>query len=74
MTTICLSEEIIALLDNLDGPMDFCDESGNLLGSFLPEAAMQELLPIAAAQAELHAVEGQLGPEMSVYGFEADLE
>ena len=40
MTTICLSEEIIAALANLDEPLDFCDESGHLLGSFVPEAAM----------------------------------
>ena len=41
MTTICLSEEIIALLENLDEPLDFCDETGRLLGTFIPEAAMR---------------------------------
>ncbi len=76
MTTICLSEETIASLKNLDEPLDFCDESGHLLGSFTPDMAMQKLLPIAAAESEgdLRAVEGQLGPEMSVFGFETDLE
>ena len=61
MTTICLSEKAIASLENLDEPLDFCDESGHLLGSFIPEAAMQELLPIAEAEGDLRAVEGQLG-------------
>ena len=78
MTTICLSEETIASLENLDEPLDFCDESGHLLGSFIPEAAMHdpaaELLPIAEAEGDLRAVEGQLGPEMCVFGFETDLE
>ena len=74
MTAICLSEEVIALLENLDQPLDFCDESGYLLGSFIPEPAMQELLPIAEAEDDLRAVEAQLGPEMCVFGFEMDLE
>ena len=73
MTTICLSEEVIALLQNLDEPLDFCDESGHLLGSFVPEAAMQELIPIVAA-GDVPVVEEQLGPEMCVFGFVADLE
>ncbi len=74
MTTICLSQEIIASLENLDKPLDFCDESGHLLGSFIPEMAMQELLPIAEAEVDLRVVEAQLGPEMGVFGFETDLE
>jgi len=74
MTTICVSQEIIASLENLDKPLDFCDESGRLLGSFIPEMAMQELRPIAEAEGDLRAVEEQLGPEMGVYGFETDLE
>jgi hypothetical protein len=74
MTTVCLSEKVIASLENLDEPLDFCDESGHLLGSFIPEAAMQELRPLAEAEGDLRAVEGQLGPEMCVFGFETDLE
>ncbi len=74
MTTICLTEEMIASLDNLEGPLDFCDESGHLLGSFIPETAMQELLPIEKVEFQLHVVEEQLGPEMGIYGFETDLE
>jgi len=74
MTTICLSEKLIEGLENLDEPLDFCDESGHLLGSFIPEAAMQEMLPVAVLEADLGAVEGRLGPEMSVFGFETDLE
>jgi len=74
MTTICLSEEIIAVLENLDEPHDFCDEAGHLLGSFIPEAVMPELLPIVAAEGVLEAAEEDLGPEICIYGFERDLE
>jgi len=74
MTTICLSEKIIESLEKLDEPLDFCDESGHLLGSFIPEAAMPELLPMVAAEAVLRAAEEDLGPEICVYGFERDLE
>ena len=74
MTTICLSEQIIAKLDNLDKPLEFCDESGHLIGSFIPEAVVRDHPLIARAKAELRVVETQLGPEMCVFGFEADLE
>ena len=74
MTTICLSEEMIASLENLDEPLEFCDESGHPLGSFIPEAAMPGLLPIPEAEVDLRVVEAQLGPEMCVFGFETDLE
>ncbi len=74
MTTICLSEEMIASLENLDEPLEFCDESGHPLGSFIPEAAMQELRPIAEVEGDLPAVKEQLGAEMCVFGFETDLE
>jgi len=74
MTTICLNEKTIESLENLDEPLEFCDESGHLLGSFVPEAAMPEMLPIAAAEIDLRVVEEPLGPEMCVFGFETDLE
>ncbi len=74
MTTICLTEETIAMLDNLEGPRDFCDESGRLLGSFIPETEMRDLMPIARVERSFHLVEQQLGPEMGIFGFKADLE
>jgi len=74
MTTICLSEEMIALLGNLDKPLEFCDESGCLLGSFIPEEAAQELEPISVLESKLQIVEEHLGPEMCIFGFETDLE
>ncbi len=74
MTTICLTEETIAMLENLEGPLDFCDESGHLLGSFIPETEMPELMPIAEVERRFHVIEEQLGPEMGIFGFEADLE
>ena len=72
MTTICLREEIIEALENLDEPLDFCDESGRLLGSFIPEA-MQEMLPVSVTS-DHQFIEERLGPEMGIFGFETDLE
>jgi hypothetical protein len=74
MTMVCLSEETIALLENLDEPLDFCDESGHLLGSFIPEAARPEMLPIAEVEIDLRAIKDKLGPELCVFGFATDLE
>jgi hypothetical protein len=67
MTTICVSQEIIASLENLDKPLDLCDESGRLLGSFIPEMAMQEMRPIAEAEGDLRAGRFRLrgGPGMT---------
>ncbi len=74
MTTICLTEEMIALLENLEGPLDFCDESGHLLGTFFPETAMPDLLPIVRSEGQLHLVDEQLGSELGIFCFETDLE
>ena len=74
MTTICVSEEIITLLDNLDEPVDFCDESGHLLGSFIPEPALGYQPSIVWVRGDHREAEDHLGPEMCVFGYEADLE
>ncbi len=74
MRTICLSEEAIALLENLDAPFEVCDESGHLIGLFNPEPRPSELLPVSAPVVEVLVHAEDLGPEMCVYGFEADLE
>ncbi|MFO0891793.1 MAG: hypothetical protein U0790_21970 [Isosphaeraceae bacterium] len=74
MTRITLDRETIELLRNLDEPMEFCDETGWMLGRFMPEAHELVEAAVSAEEAHLHEVEASLGEEMSVYGYEQDLE
>jgi hypothetical protein len=74
MTTICLSEKMIKRLDNLDHLLNFCDEEGRLIGSFVPEAMKAGLKPVPRAENVPRPVDGELGVEMCVYGFQTDLE
>ena len=82
MTRITLDRATTELLHNFSEPLEFCDEIGWLLGTFTPEAA--QLVEAEAAQlveatvsAEKlyrHEVEAGLGEEISVYGYEKDLQ
>ena len=98
MTRITLDRATTELLNNLSEPLEFCDETGWLLGTFTPEAAQlveaeaAQLVEAEAAQlveaeaAQLveatvsaeklhrHEVEAGLGEEISVYGYEKDLQ
>ena len=46
MRRIIVDRATIALLDNLSEPLEFCDESGWVLGTFIPEAG--ELVEVTA--------------------------
>jgi hypothetical protein len=82
MTRITLDRATTELLNNLSEPLEFCDETGWLLGTFTPEAA--QLVEAEAAQLveatvsaeklHRHEVEAGLGEEISVYGYEKDLQ
>ena len=74
MRRIIVDRATIALLDNLSEPLEFCDESGWVLGTFIPEAG--ERVEVTASAERLHhqEVEAGLGEEFSVYGYEMDLE
>jgi len=74
MTRINLDRATQELLHNLSEPMEFCDESGWLLGMFMPEA--HELVGATASSEKqhLHQVEERLGPELGVFGFEHDID
>jgi len=82
MTRITLDRATTELLHDLSEPLEFCDETGWLLGTFTPEAA--QLVEAEAAQLveatvsaeklHRHEVEAGLGEEISVYGYEKDLQ
>jgi len=74
MRRIIVDRATIALLDNLSEPLEFCDESGWLLGTFIPEAG--ELVEVTASAERLYHQEvgADLGEEFNVYGYEMDLE
>ena len=74
MRRIIVDRATIALLDNLSEPLEFCDESGWVLGTFIPEAG--ERVEVTASVERLHhqEVEAGLGEEISVYGYGMDLE
>ena len=74
MTRITLDRATLELLHDLSEPLEFCDEAGWLLGTFMPAA---HELAGAAARTERehgHKVEEGLGPELGIYGYEQDLE
>ena len=74
MTRIMIDRATIELLHNLGEPLELCDETGWLLGRFTPEMHEMVEATVSAEKAHLREVEGALGEEMSVYGYEEDLE
>lgn len=40
MTRIVLNETLRGLLPDLSGPVEFCDEKGQVIGRFLPEVSI----------------------------------
>ena len=74
MTRITLDRATTELLNNLSEPLEFCDETGWLLGTFTPEAAQLVEATVSAEKLHRHEVEAGLGEEISVYGYEKDLQ
>jgi hypothetical protein len=73
MTRITLDRATMELLHNLDEPLEFCDEAGWVLGTFMPRE--HELAGVtASAEREHRRGEEDLGEEISAYGYEKDLE
>lgn len=74
MTRITLDRATTELLHNFSEPLEFCDEIGWLLGTFTPEAAQLVEATVSAEKLHRHEVEAGLGEEISVYGYEKDLQ
>jgi hypothetical protein len=74
MLRITLDHGTLELLLNLREPLELCDEAGTLRGTFVPEAA--DLVELACSCERMsHAEHGNdLGEEISIYGYEQDLE
>jgi hypothetical protein len=73
MRRITIDRTTLGSLRGLTEPSEVYDESGRLLGTFTPAPAMSSE---AGAPADRPQGEGEaaLGPEMSVFGRETDLE
>ena len=74
MTRITLDRATIELLHNLSEPLEFCDETGWLLGTFIPEAAELVEATVSAEKLHRHELEAGFGEEIIVFGYEMDLE
>ncbi len=74
MTRITLDRSTIELLHSLDEPLEFCDETGWMLGTFMPAVHTPAEASVPTDKAHLREVEASLGEEMSIYGYEEDLE
>jgi hypothetical protein len=44
MTKVTIDESLRSKLNGLDDQMEFCDESGQTMGHFLPDAVYRKLL------------------------------
>ncbi len=74
MTRIMLDRATVELLHNLGEPLELCDETGWLLGRFTPEIHERVETTNSVRKEHLHEVEAALGEEISVFGYEEDLE
>jgi hypothetical protein len=62
------------LLKSLEEPVELCDETGHVLGTFNPESA--ELVAATAQTVRAYHWEGHenLGSELDVFGYEHDID
>ena len=74
MMRITVDRATMELLHNLSEPLELCDEMGTLLGTFIPEAGELVESCVPCDKTGHHEMDENLGEEMSVYGYEQDLE
>ncbi len=74
MLRVTLDQATMELLHNLREPLELCDESGTLLGTFIPEAGELARSGVSSRKMAHEEEEGDLGEEMSIFGYEQDLE
>jgi hypothetical protein len=80
MIRITLKPATVARLQGLREPVEFCDESGLVLGIFTPTVRDipfegDELIEVGVSEEQhLREVEASLGEALGVYGYEKDLE
>ena len=74
MTRITLDRATIELLHNLGEPLEFCDETGWLLGRFIPEEVELVRATVLTEEVHRHEAHEGLGEEISLFGYEMDLE
>jgi hypothetical protein len=73
MTKVTVDQATLGRLRGLQEPLELCDESGRVLGTFTPAAGAPPG-GAAAGAGRGREVEADQGPELNVYGREKDLE
>lgn len=73
MTKVTVDQATLGRLRGLQEPVELCDESGRVLGTFTPAAGAPPGGTAAGAGRGREAAADQ-GPELNVYGRETDLE
>jgi hypothetical protein len=53
MTHVILDSALLAKLEESPGPVDFCDRSGRILGTFYPRAAVVDYEAVERARPKL---------------------
>jgi hypothetical protein len=77
MLRITLNRATIELLHNLGEPLEFCNEMGEMLGTFTPKARVLAEAGVTTERRPnpLHPERHEeLGEEMNAFGYEADIE
>jgi hypothetical protein len=73
MIRVTVDSATLGRLRGLQEPLELCDESGRVLGTFTPAAGPPASGAAAGSGRDREAAAGS-GPELNVYGREGDLE
>jgi hypothetical protein len=74
MMRIILDRATIEMLHDLREATQFFDETGWLLGKFIPEACALAEVAVSADSSQQPEEKERLGEEISIFGYEMDLE
>jgi hypothetical protein len=74
MLRITLDRATMQFLHNLSEPMELCDETGLPLGRFFPDMGGVVGMTMPPGAMAHHPSVAGLGEEISVFGYEEDLE
>jgi hypothetical protein len=74
MTRITLDRATLALLHDLSEPLELCDESGRVLGMFMPAAGSPPNQDVSGGNLKRREEEAKLGTQLGPLAYTEDLE